>query len=76
MRLIIKSPEYYGVAPNYINRSVSGESEERNILEILLKFDEGARVYHHTASVPQFVGSVKERYNQLQGKVTGHPIPR
>ena len=70
MRLIIKSPEYYGVAPNYINKEVSSEEEEKKILEVFLKFDENATVQHiGMAGAPKSKGTVKERYNELKGKV-------
>ena len=69
MRLIIKSPEYYGVAPNYINREISSEDEEEKILEVFLKFDENAEVLHRDKTEAcKFKGRVKERYNELKGK--------
>ena len=69
MRLIIKSPEYYGVAPNYIDKEVSSEEEEKKILEVFLKFDENATVQHKgMAGALKSKVTVKERYNVLKGK--------
>ena len=72
MRLIIKSPEYYGVAPNYINKEISSADEEKKILEVLLKFDEDAKVHHKDMTgALKSKGTVKERYNELRGKPAG-----
>ena len=71
MRLIIKSPEYYGVAPNYINKEIAGEDEEE-ILKVFLRFDENAKVYHRDmAGALNFKGTVKERYNELRDRSAG-----
>jgi len=70
MRLIIKSPEYYGVPPNYINREIASEDEEKRILEVLLKYDENSEVYHKETSGREFLrGNVKERYSHLKKEI-------
>ena len=66
MRLIIKSPEYYGVAPNYINREITGENEEERILSIVKKFDERAQIIlKDKLGKETAVSTIKERYEQL-----------
>jgi len=72
MRLIIKSPEHYGVAPNYINKEISSEEEEKKILGVFLKFDEDANVHHKDmAGTLKSKGTVKKRYNELRAKPEG-----
>ena len=66
MRLIIKSPEYYGVAPNYINKEITDENEEERILSIVKKFDERAQIVLKDKSGKEIaVSTIKERYEQL-----------
>jgi len=66
MRIIIKSSEYYGVSPNYINRGLANKQEEEEILRVFMKYDEKAEVYHkELKNSPKLMGTVRERYNQL-----------
>jgi len=71
MRLLIKSKEYYGVSPNYINRKISNDGEEKRILDIFMKFDETAKVFHKEADGKySYKGTVKERRDKLQKRTT------
>jgi len=66
MRLIIKSPEYYGVAPNYINKEITDENEEERILRVVKKFDEQAEIILKDKSGKEVaVSTIKKRYEQL-----------